>query len=105
MIARLENGNIIPCPMNGQDGSGRQHSSLSLYYEKHPDIAAQDGYYPVRYTDKPEGDYQSSWELQNGEIVQVWTPYTPEPEPVDPYAERFEFIEECLLEMSEAIYA
>ena len=38
-------------------------------------------------------------------IVQIWTPYTPQPEPVDPITERLEMIEECLLEISEVIYA
>lgn len=105
MIARLTDGRLFPCPQHGQDGSGRLHTNLPLYYEKHPDAASQDGYYPVQYTDKPDGDYTSGWELQNGVIVQVWTAYTPEPEPVDPVAERLDMIEECLLELSEVIYA
>lgn len=104
MIGKLENGALYSCPKSGLDGSGVMHTNLPAYYEKHIDTAAADGYYPVRYTDKPEGDYLPSWELQYGEIVQVWTPYEPQPEPADPIAERLDFIEDCLLEMSEAVY-
>ena len=104
MIARLSQGSLIPCPKQGRDGYGKLHSNLSGFYERHPDIAAEDGYYPVRFTDKPDGDYVSSWIFSSGEIVQVWTPYTPEPEPVDPIIERFEFIEDCLMEISEKLW-
>lgn len=109
MIAKLTNGIIYPCLIHGMDGRDRMHTNLPLYYEHNPDVAVVDGYYPVQYTDKPDGDYLPSWELQqiNGvlTIVQVWTPYTPEPEPEDPVAARLEMIEECLLELSEVIYA
>ena len=104
MIGKLENGVLHPCPKSGLDGSGVMHTNLAAFYEKHADTAAEDGFYSVRYTDKPEGDYLPSWELIGGEIVQVWTPYTPQPEPADPIAERLDFIEDCLLEMSEAVY-
>ena len=104
MIGKLENGNMIPCPKSGTDGNGILHTNLPAYYEKHLDRAGADSYYPVRYTEKPDGDYLPSWELIGGEIVQVWTPYTPQPEPEDPVAERLNFIEDCLLEMSEAVY-
>lgn len=105
MIAKLINGNLHPCPKQGRDGRGGLHTNLPRYYERHPDVAARDGYYPVQYTDKPEGDYTSAWEMIDGKITQTWTPYTPEPEPVDPVAERLDMIEECLLEMSEILYA
>lgn len=105
MIAKLENGKLVLCPKQGRDGRGGLHTNLPRYYEHHVAVAADDGYYPVVYTDKPEGDYTQSWELQNGDIVQVWTPYTPEPEPEDPVAARLDMIEECILEMSEIIYA
>lgn len=105
MIARLSQGNLVPCPRQGRDGYGKLHTNLSGYYERHLDLAAEDGYYPVRFTDKPDGDYVSSWIFSSGEILQVWTPYTPEPEPEDPVAARLEMIEECILEMSEIIYA
>lgn len=104
MIAKLHNGSIIGCPKSGVS-NGSYHTSLPKYYESHLGVAAKDGYYPVKYTDKPEGDYEASWELINGEIVQVWVPYTPEPEPEDHVAARLEFLEECLLELSEVIYA
>ena len=109
MIAKLANGHPVPCPQKGADGSGKMHTNLPLYYARHLDVAAEDGFYPVQYTDKPDGDYLASYEMQEVEgvtmIVQVWTPYTPQPEPVDPITERLEMIEECILEMSEIIYA
>lgn len=108
MVAKLENGVLYPCPQHGCDGGGRYHTNLPRFYEHNPDIAVQDGYYPVTHTDKPDGDYLPSWELQEVEgimqIVQVWSPYTPEPEPADPITERFEFIEDCLLEISEKLW-
>lgn len=81
MIARLINGNISPCPFHGKDSNGRYHSNLTAYYERHLDEAKLDEYYPVRNTEKPEGNYTASWSLVNDEILQVWTPYTPVPEP------------------------
>ncbi|MBQ7541354.1 MAG: hypothetical protein IJT44_03570 [Clostridia bacterium] len=104
MIAKLENGRLTVCPKCGRDGGRTMHTDLPKYYERNPAAAAEDGYYPVRYTEKPEGDYAPTWELQNGEIVQVWTAYTPQPEP--PTAEeRLDTVEECILEMSEIVYA
>ena len=88
MIAKLTNGRLVPCPRQGRDGRGGLHTNLPLYYERHADAAERDGFYPVVYTDKPEGDYRSSWALQEVEgvmqIVQTWTEYTPEPEPPVP---------------------
>lgn len=105
MVAKLQNGLLVPCPKNGTDGNGILHTNLLRFYENHTDTAAEDGYYPVRYTDKPDGDYLPSWELRGSEIVQVWTTYTPEQELEDPVASRLDMIEECLLELSEVIYA
>ena len=105
MIAKLVNGYPVQCPKRGEDGAGVYHTNLPRYYETHPDAAAAAGYYPMMYTDKPDGDYAPLWELQNGQIVQVWTEYTPQPEPEDPVATRLEMIEECLLELSEVLYA
>ena len=94
MLARLINGCTVPCPKQGTDGSGSFHTNLPLYYARHLDVAAEDGYYSVRQTDKPDGDYRSSWALQEVEgvmqIVQTWTEYTPEPGPVDPIMERMD---------------
>lgn len=105
MIAKLENGSLIPCPKQGRDGRGGLHTNLPQYYAAHPQRGAADGYYPVRQTPRPAGDQTMSWSMQDGEIVQVWTPYTPQPEPEDPILARLEMIESCLLEMSETIYA
>lgn len=104
MIAKLVNGTLYPCPRRGS-ANGSYHTNLPKFYENHPSVAVSDGYYPVRYTEKPEGNYTPSWQLINNEIVQMWTPYTPEPEPEDHVAARLEFLEECLLELSEVIYA
>lgn len=80
MIAKLVNGNIIPCPLKGKDGVGRYHSNLEKYYESKPVLAMSEGYYPVEYTEKPEGNFISAWQLINNVIKQVWEPYTPAPE-------------------------
>lgn len=86
MIAKLINGVPVPCPKQGADGSGNYHTNLPKFYENHLEIAADDGYYPVVYTEKPEGYYIDSWSLQLYEgvqsIVQIWTEYTPTPEPI-----------------------
>lgn len=82
MIAKLSGeGRLIPCPQIGVDAFGRVHTNLRRFYELFPGVAARDGFYPVRFTDKPEGNYVDSFELRDNEIVQVWTEYTPEPEP------------------------
>ncbi len=95
MIAKLINGYPVPCPKHGEDVSGRYHTNLPKYYETHLDEAAEDVYYPVVYTEKPIGNYIESWEMQTVEgvmsIVQIWTEYTPQPEPMpvpDPYQMR-----------------
>lgn len=98
MIAKLVSGNLVQCRKYGRDRSGRVHTDLIGYYEKHLGEAAEDGYYPVRFTERPEGDYKAIYELIDGEIVQGWEEFTPEPD-------RLEMIEECILEMSEIIYA
>ena len=86
MIATLVSGNLVPCPKRGTDGNGKFHTNLPLYYEHHLDVAMSDGYYPVKFTDKPEGNYRESWNIQLDDnvmkIVQIWTEYTPEPEPM-----------------------
>lgn len=88
MIAKLINGCPVPCPKQGADGSGNYHTNLPRFYENYLEIAATDGYYPVVYTEKPEGNYIDSWNLQLYEgaqsIVQIWTEYTPTPEPPVP---------------------
>ena len=77
------------------------------------------GYLPVTYTDMSTDasngqHYESHWEQTDTEIVQVWTlvdnPAEPEPEVTQ--EERIEALEsqnqmlvECLMEMSETVYA
>lgn len=77
------------------------------------------GYLPVTYTDiptdAPHGQhYESSWSQTDTEIVQVWTlvDNPAEPEPELSADERIEALEsqnqmlvECLMEMSETVYA
>lgn len=82
MIAKLVDGFPVPCPKTGKDGRGIPHTNLPLYYERNLERAAMDGYYPVHYTEKPIGDFVETWELIDGEIVQVWVPYSPQPEPI-----------------------
>ena len=77
------------------------------------------GYLPVTYTDMPTDasngqHYEPSWSQTDTEIVQVWTlvdnPAEPEPEVTQ--EERIEALEsqnqmlvECMMEMSETVYA
>lgn len=87
MIAKLVSGNLVQCRKYGRDGSWRVHTDLPSYYAAHLDEAAVDGYYPVVFVPKPEGNCMASWTLQSYDgrlqIVQVWTPCDPQPEPVD----------------------
>lgn len=79
MIGKLVNGILYPCPRQGLGSDKKLHTNLPAFYAKHLDAAVAAGYFPVQYTEKPDdGDYTSSWTLQNGKIVQMWTPYTPE---------------------------
>lgn len=109
MIAKLVDGNLIQCPKQGQDGRGILHTNLPVFYDHHLALAAEDDYFPVQFTDKPEGNYMPSYKMQEVEgimqIVQNWTPYTPEPDREDSVTARLNMLEECLLEMSEIVYA
>lgn len=83
-----------------------------------PEELEQLGYKPVVYTDMPtevtEGKHwESEWEEGETEIKQVWKlvedPVYPEPEPtpeerITKLEEQNQFLTECLLEMSEAVY-
>ena len=101
-FGKLEDGRLHLCPTFGADGQGRLHTNLPKYYEK---AADRDGWLEVVYTDAPsDGEYRPVYTEQDGRIVQSWQPVEPQPEPVDPVAERFEFLEDCLLEMSEVVY-
>ena len=103
-LAKLENDRPRYCPQTGMDTQGRYHTNLPRYYEKR-DPQDRDGWLEVVYTDKPAGDYTDVYEIADGRIVQRWQAFDPQPEPVDPVAQRLDMIEECLLEISEVIYA
>lgn len=105
MIGRLKNGKLIPCPKQGRDGRGGLHMDLPRYYRNHPQRAAEDGWYPVRYVKRPPGDRAMGWTLRDGEIVQIWTVPAAQPETDDPILERLDRIEDCLLCIRNSISA
>lgn len=101
-FGKLENGRLVLCPKSGRDARGRLHTNLPQYYAH---AADREGWLEVVYTAPPEdGAYTPGFVEQDGRIVQQWTPYTPDPQPADPVTERFEFIEDCLLEISEKLW-
>jgi hypothetical protein len=55
-------------------------------------------------TEPPEGECEPVYVVENGRIVQSWQAVEPEPEPQS-VEDRLDMIEECLLELSEVIYA
>ena len=75
MIGKLVNGNLTLCPKQGMDNLRKYHTDLRLYYTHNPDIAIQDEYYPVLYTEMPGENYECSWQLINEQIIQIWAPY------------------------------
>lgn len=112
MYAKLINGTLRSAPKK-VDYNGK------TIFNPPEEILLGMGYLPVTYTDmptdSPDGQhYESSWSQTDTEIVQVWTlvddPAEPEPEVTQ--EERIEALEsqnqmlvECLMEMSETVYA
>ena len=80
ILGKLINNILNLCPEQGKDSDGKYHTNLKKYCENK---ANHDGWKEVIYTDKPEGNYAPSWEIQNNQIIQIWTEYTPEPEPIN----------------------
>ena len=105
MIAKLRDEKMIPCPKQGRDGRGGLHMDLPRFYRDNPHRAAEDGYYPVRYTKRPAGDPALRWTLQSGEIVQVWSPRAAEKDADDTICARLDRIEDCLRSLCETIRA
>ena len=82
MYAKLINNTIRPAPKK------LCHNGNTIFNPS-PDILAEHGYLPVTYADMPTDastgqHYESHWEQNDTEIVQVWTlvdnPAEPEPE-------------------------
>ena len=112
MYAKLINGTLRSAPKK-VDYNGK------TIFNPTENVLLGMGYLPVTYTDmptdSPDGQhYESSWSQTDTEIVQVWTlvdnPAEPEPEVTQ--EERIEALEsqnqmlvECLMEMSETVYA
>ena len=112
MYAKLINGTLRSAPKK-VDYNGK------IIFNPTEEILLELGYLPVTYTDMPtdapDGQhYESSWKQNDTEIVQAWTlienPAEPEPEVTQ--EERIEALEsqnqmlvECLMEMSETVYA
>lgn len=69
-FGKLIEGTLHLCPTFGADGQGRIHTNLPLYYEHASD---RDGWMEVVFTDPPDGNYDASYSVVNGKIVQSWT--------------------------------
>ena len=110
MHAKLQNGFLRSAPKTITLDGKSINNPL-------PEELEQLGYKPVVYTDMPtevtEGKHwESEWE--EGDVIrQVWKlvedPVYPEPEPtpeerIKKLEEQNQFLTECLLEMSEAVY-
>lgn len=77
------------------------------------------GYLPIKKVDMPQDaqqgqHYESSWEQSETEIVQVWKLVKNEPIPeipptleerMDELKNENQFLSQCLMEMSEIVYA
>lgn len=81
MYAKLINNTIRPAPKK------LCHNGNTIFNPS-PDILAEHGYLPVTYADMPTDastvqHYESHWEQNDTEIVQVWTlvDNSAEPEP------------------------
>ena len=112
MYAKLMSGTLRSAP-NKVDYNGK------TIFNPTENVLLGMGYLPVTYTDMPTDasngqHYESHWEQTDAKIVQVWTlvdnPAEPEPEVTQ--EERIEALEsqnqmlvECLMEMSETVYA
>ena len=100
-FGKLTDGRLHLCPLRGADGQGRLHTDLPRYYER---AADRDGWLEVVETEPPEGDCTPVYDAENGRIVQRWQ--AAEPQRDEPTLEdRLDMIEECLLELSEVLYA
>lgn len=99
-FGKLADGRLHLCPQSGADGQGRLHSNLPKYYET---AADRDGWMEVVEMDRPQGDCAPAYAVENGRIVQRWEAVDPQPDD-DPILARLEFLEDCLLEMSEVVY-
>lgn len=112
MYAKLVNGTLRSAPK-------KVYYNGKIMFNPPDDVLREMGYFPVTYTDMPTDvpsgkHYESHWEQTDAEIVQVWTlvDNTAEPEPEVTQEERIEALEsqnqmlvECLMEMSETVYA
>lgn len=79
-FGKLADGRLHLCPLRGADGHGRLHTNLPKYYETASD---RDGWMEVVETERPHGDYEPTYSVEDGKIVQSWVPVAPTPAPVD----------------------
>ena len=70
-VKHIDAHNIQPCPKTGKS-INMFHTNLPKFYESHPNHAAEDGYYPLIPSEKPEGAYRPTYTLSDIGIVQEW---------------------------------
>ena len=65
MLYKLINEySVRRCPQNGVLTNGQAISNLPLFFEQNPDLAKENGYYPLTKSDMPEYD-ESKYYLRN----------------------------------------
>ena len=76
MLYKLINEySVRRCPQNGVLKDGKAISNLPLFFEQNPDLAKENGYYPLTKSDTPEYDeskyyLRSRYSLVDDTIVQ-----------------------------------
>lgn len=71
----IDEHNISFCPKTGKS-INMFHTNLPRFYETHPDRAAEDEYYPLIPSEKPDGNYLPTYTLSDNGIVQGWEQIT-----------------------------
>jgi hypothetical protein len=70
-VKYIDEHNIVFCPTSGKS-INMFHTNLPKFYETHTDRAAEDGYYPLITSEKPDGVYRPTYTLSDIGVVQGW---------------------------------
>jgi hypothetical protein len=74
-VKYIDEHNVTFCPTSGKS-INMFHTNLPRFYETHTDRAAEDGYYPLITSEKPEGNYLPTYTLSDIGVVQGWEQIT-----------------------------
>ena len=64
IVQYIDRYTVQPCPKTGKS-INMFHTNLPKFYESHPNHAAEDGYYPLIPSEKPEGAYRPTYTLSD----------------------------------------